>query len=89
MHKALLVKRVLRQTDQHDIRLSHSFDDFLLPVLPREQVFLVKPGGEVVGDKLLVELAHGSFVFGGVAEEDAQWVRRWVFGCWFGHASPL
>src|SRR5260370_8063927 len=44
LNKASFVDRLTRKTDDYYIRQSYSFADFLLPILSRQKVFLIKPG---------------------------------------------
>src|SRR5260370_38257728 len=44
LNKASFVDRLTRKTDDYYMRQSYSFADFLLPILSRQQVFLMNAG---------------------------------------------
>jgi hypothetical protein len=58
------------EADDDGVGGAYGFLDLKLPVLAGEELFFVELGVEASGAEAVVEVAHGGFVAGGVAEED-------------------
>src|ERR1044072_5762104 len=69
---APLVYRALREAHDDDVAAPHGLRDLLLPLLARQQVFLVELGGYPVGPQAVVKRAHRWLVARRVTKKHAQ-----------------
>ncbi len=66
----LFVHGMSGEASHHHVRRFHRLFDLQIPLLPREEVFLVQPNVHpAFGHQLAIQLAHCWLVFFGVAEE--------------------
>ncbi len=70
---SLLGDGLVRQANDHHIRIADGFGDLEPPILTGQQFLLVQPGIHPLGSQSFVQVTHWRFVPRGVTEKHLQW----------------